>query len=63
MQFAAARHLDITPRLGVFAEAEYDTREKWEGRAGAAFLISRNLSLVGQWHSDFGWGGGLRWQF
>lgn len=62
-QFAAARHLDITPRLRVFAEAEYDTEGKWEGRAGATYLISKHFSLVGQWHSNFRWGGGLRWQF
>jgi hypothetical protein len=63
LQFAAARHLDITPRLRVFAEAEYDTQEKWESRVGVTYLISKHLSLVGQWHSDFQWGGGLRWQF
>lgn len=62
-QFAVAKHLDITPRFTVVAEAEYDTKEKWEGRASATFLISKHLSLVGQWHSDFWWGGGLRWQF
>jgi FtsP/CotA-like multicopper oxidase with cupredoxin domain len=63
LQFTAARHLDITPRLRVFAEAEYDTQEKWESRVGVTYLISKHLSLVGQWHSDFQWGGGLRWQF
>jgi hypothetical protein len=62
-RFAAAKHLDITPRLMVFAEARYDTEEKWEGRAGATYLISKHFSLVGQWHSDFWWSGGLRWQF
>ncbi|MBC8017981.1 MAG: multicopper oxidase domain-containing protein, partial [Verrucomicrobia bacterium] len=62
-QFAVDKHLELTPRLAIFAEAEYDTEEKWEARAGSSYLLSRDFSLVGQWHSEFGWGGGLRWQF
>jgi len=62
-QFAVDKHLELTPRIAVFAEAEYDTREHEEIRTGASYLMTRNLSLVGQWHSRFGWGGGLRWEF
>ncbi|MBC7962624.1 MAG: multicopper oxidase domain-containing protein [Steroidobacteraceae bacterium] len=62
-QFAVGKQLDLTPRLAVFSEAEYDTREKWEIRAGASYLLTKQISLLGLWHSTFGWGGGLRWQF
>ena len=62
-QFAVGKHLELTPRLAVFSEAEYDTKEHWEIRAGTSYLLTRNFSLIGQWHSRFGWGGGLRWQF
>jgi FtsP/CotA-like multicopper oxidase with cupredoxin domain len=62
-QFAVGRHIELTPRLALFAEAEYDTKEHWETRAGTSYLVSKNFSLIGQWHSQFGWGGGLRWQF
>ncbi len=31
--------------------------------AGASHLLTKHLSLIGQWHSDFGWGGGFRWEF
>jgi len=62
-QFAVDKHLELTPRLAIFTEAEYDTKEEWEIRAGSSYLLSKNFSLVGQWHSRFGWGGGLRWQF
>ena len=62
-QFAVDKHLELTPRLAIFTEAEYDTKEKWETRAGSSYLLSKNFSLVGQWHSRFGWGGGLRWEF
>ena len=62
-QFAAGKHLELTPRLAVSYETEYDTKEHWETRAGASCLLTKNVSLLGQWHSRFGWGGGLRWRF
>lgn len=62
-QFAVGKHLELTPRLAVFSEAEYDTKERWEIRAGAGYVMTKHFSLVAQWHSRFGWGGGLRWKF
>lgn len=62
-QFAVGKQLELAPRLAVFSEAEYDTREQWEIRAGASYIMSKHFALIGQWHSRFGWGGGLRWQF
>jgi FtsP/CotA-like multicopper oxidase with cupredoxin domain len=62
-QFAVGKHLELTPRLTVFSEAEYDTKEHWEIRVGTSYLLSKSFSLIGQWHSQFGWGGGLRWEF
>ncbi|MDA8239295.1 MAG: multicopper oxidase domain-containing protein [Nitrospiraceae bacterium] len=53
----------FTPRLSLYGEAEYDTHEKWENRAGLSYTIAKNVSVVGQWHSDFGWGGGVRLRF
>jgi CopA family copper-resistance protein len=62
-QFAVGKHLELTPRLALFSEAEYDTKEHWDIRAGTSYLLTKHFSLIGQWHSRFGWGGGLRWQF
>jgi len=62
-QLAVSKHLEFTPRLAIFSEAAYDTEEQWEVRAGASYMLSKNFSLIGQWHSEYGWGGGLRWQF
>lgn len=62
-QFALGEHLELTPRLTALSEAEFDTREHWEIRTGISYLLTRNFSLLGQWHSQFGWGGGLRWLF
>ena len=52
-----------TPRLDVFGEAEYDTHEQWEGRVGLSYTLGKDFSLVGHWHSDHGWGGGLQVRF
>jgi len=62
-QFAAGKHLELTPRLALYSEADYDTKDRWEIRAGTSFILTSHISLIGQWHSTFGWGGGLRWQF
>ncbi|HEX2770487.1 MAG TPA: multicopper oxidase domain-containing protein [Geobacteraceae bacterium] len=62
-QFAVGKHLELTPRLAIYSEAEYDTKEHWEIRAGTSYLLTKHFSLIGQWHSRFGWGGGLRWEF
>lgn len=53
----------LTPRLALFGEAQYDTRDRWEGKTGLSYLVYRDLSLVGQWHSAFGIGAGLQVRF
>ena len=62
-QFAVGKHLELTPRLSVFSEAEYDTKAHWDIRAGTNYMMTKRFSLIGQWHSRFGWGGGLSWKF
>jgi hypothetical protein len=53
------RELMLTPRLGVFGEVEYDTREKWSYQGGSSYLINENLSLTGLWDSKYGVGAGI----
>lgn len=53
----------LTDRLSVFAEVEYDTGSRWEWSAGADWLLNKQLSLTTQYHSDHGFGGGLRFRF
>jgi CopA family copper-resistance protein len=60
---ATHKVFQLTPRIALFGEAEYDSHEKWEDRAGLAYTISKSVSVVGQWHSDFGWGGGIQARF
>lgn len=62
-RFNLARNFQLTPRLALFGDGEYDTHKQWELRAGMTYLVSKNAFLIGQWHSDYGWGGGLRIRF
>ena len=62
-RFNLGKVLELTPRLGLFGETQYDTHERWEHRAGLAYTVHKSFSLVGQWHSDYGWGGGLQIRF
>lgn len=62
-RFMVEKTFELTPRLELFGEAQYDTHDKWEGRAGLSYTINKNISAVGHWHSDYGWGGGLEVRF
>lgn len=63
-RFAFEKDFTLTPRLSVSGEAEYDTHlSKWEGQAAVTYTISERAAVVGQWHSDYGWGIGPRFRF
>ena len=53
----------LLARLGIFGDAEYDTREKWSGQAGMSYMINENISATGLWDSDYGVGGGFTIKF
>ena len=57
------KEFELTPRLALIGEAQYDTHYQWEGSVGIAYTIAKKVSFVGQWHSDFRWGGGLQIRF
>ena len=55
-----AKEIPLTPRLMLGGEAEYDTHTYWEGSVHLDYRVTKHFSVIGQWHSDYGWGGGLR---
>ncbi len=59
-RFILAKSLELTPRLALFGDAQYDTHDRWESRVGLSYMVHKNFTLIGQWHSDYGFGGGLR---
>jgi hypothetical protein len=60
---ALERELMLTPRLGIFGETEYDTREKWSYQGGMSYLINENLSATMLWDSNYGAGAGVTFKF
>jgi len=62
-RFNLDKSFELTPRLALLGEAQYDTHDKWEGSAGLSYMINKCFSLVGQWHSDYGFGGGVQLRF
>ena len=62
-RFSFGKSFELTPRLSLQGEARYDTHDDWEGGVGISFMVRKSLSLVGQWHSDYGFGAGLRIRF
>ena len=57
------KEIEISPRLGLHGDIEYDTHEKWEGKVGLSYLISKDFSVVTNYHSEYGLGVGLQIRF
>ena len=57
------KNIPLTPRLMLGGEVRYDTHDYWEERVHLDYMLNKNASVIGQWHSDYGWGVGLRWRF
>lgn len=57
------KSFELTARLSLLGEGQYDTDDQWEGSGRLAYTVNKAFSLIGQWHSDYGWGGGVRIRF
>lgn len=53
------KELQLTPRLGLILETQYDSRDKLEGSAGLGYRIYKNIEFTVKWHSEYKWGAGL----
>ncbi len=62
-RFFLEKELELTPRVGLHGEVEYDTHTQWEGKVGLSYMISKDFSIIGNWHSEFGFGAGLQIRF
>jgi hypothetical protein len=56
---ALAKSLQLTDRLSLVNELEYDTHSKWEWRGGLEYRLDKSFSITGGYHSDHGFGAGL----
>lgn len=63
IRLGLGKTLQITDRLNVFSEVEYDTGSQWKWSTGATWILAKQFSLITQYHSDYGFGGGLQFRF
>ena len=57
------KSLELAPRLSLSGQAQYDTHTEWEGSVNLSYILVKNVSLIGIWHSEYSWGGGLTIRF
>ncbi len=62
-RFSLSQSIPITQRLMLYGAGEYDTKSKWQSEVGLEYILDKRFSLIGQWHSDYGWGGGIGFRF
>ena len=62
-RFMLEREFELTPRIDLHGEVEYDTHEQWEGKVSLSYLINKEFSILANWHSEFGVGAGLQLRF
>jgi hypothetical protein len=64
MRFMFDKEFELTPRLMLVGEAEYDTHKtEWEESVGLSYLVHKNFSVTARWHSDYDWGVGVQVRF
>lgn len=62
-RFNFGKAFSILPRISIFGEGQYDTHDLWEGKVGIVYILSKTLSIITQWHSQYGIGIGLHYKF
>jgi hypothetical protein len=62
-RFGIAKNIQLTSRLGAFGRVEYDTGSEWMWSTGATYTLTKNTSLITQYDSDHGIGGGFQIRF
>lgn len=62
-RFGLGKSLQLTDRLSIFGGVDYDTGSEWEWSAGADYLLTKQLSLISEFQSDHGIGGGISFRF
>lgn len=58
-----AKDFQLTPRLAFTTEVQYDTGAQWEWSTGLDYTLTKRLSLVTEYHSEHGFGGGIGFRF
>ena len=57
------KSIDLTNRLSVSGESQYDTEDRWEWQVALRWTVNKQVSLVGKYHSEYDAGVGLNIRF
>ena len=57
------KEFELTPRLGLHSEVQYDSHDQWEGKIGLSYLVSKEISVIAAWHSEYEFGVGIQVRF
>ena len=63
LRIELGQSLQLTDRIMVFGNVEYDTESREEWLLGSKYILSKNVSMIGQYHSDFGAGAGVEFRY
>jgi FtsP/CotA-like multicopper oxidase with cupredoxin domain len=63
LRAALGKSLQLTDRVSGFSEVEFDTGTKWDWRVGLEATLTKQFSLITEYHSDYGFGGGIGFRF
>ncbi|RJQ52432.1 MAG: copper oxidase, partial [Nitrospiraceae bacterium] len=63
IRISLSKKLQITDRLSLSGDAEYDTGTQWEGVVRAEWTLNKYASLTGAYHSDYKGGAGVAFRF
>jgi FtsP/CotA-like multicopper oxidase with cupredoxin domain len=63
VRLSLEKEIQLTDRLYAFGEFQYDTESKEEWLTGAGCILSKNITLIGQYHSEYKGGIGLNIRF
>ena len=63
VRLGLGKEIQLTDRLALLTEIEYDTGTQFEGVVGLSWTLNKPLSLVTQYHSEYGFGGGVEIRF
>lgn len=63
LRAALGKSLQLTDRVSGFTEVEFDTNTKWDWRVGLEATLTKQFSLITEYHSDYGFGGGIGFRF
>ena len=60
LRLTLSKNIQLTNKLDIFGEVEYDTESQEEWVMGVNYSWKKYLSVVTQYHSDFGIGAGIK---